>query len=126
MPRGAPQAHEACYEMSCEGTPLQGSRLLVEDVPVVIFCPICRAERSLGSIQLFCCPECGTPTSEVTQGKELEVVANEGSYVTSAIGRVIGVCLIDNDQQTILVECHTGDQRRPFPTHARLRSENRQ
>ena len=29
----------SCYEMACENTPLQGSHLLVEDVPVVIFCP---------------------------------------------------------------------------------------
>jgi hydrogenase nickel incorporation protein HypA/HybF len=67
----------SCYEMACEGTQLQGSRLLVEDVPVVIFCLSCRAQRPLKSVQLFCCPECGTPASEVVQGKELEVVALE-------------------------------------------------
>ena len=67
----------SCYEMACANTPLQGSRLLVEDVPVVIFCPICRAERPLSSIQLFCCGECGTPCSEIVHGKELEVVALE-------------------------------------------------
>jgi hydrogenase nickel incorporation protein HypA/HybF len=67
----------SCYEMACEGTPLQGSHLVIEDVPVVIFCPACRAQRPLSTIQLFCCPECGTPASEVVQGKELEVVALE-------------------------------------------------
>ena len=67
----------SCYEMACENTPLQGSRLLVEDVPVVIFCPNCRAERSLRSVQLFSCPECATPCSEIIRGKELEVVALE-------------------------------------------------
>jgi hydrogenase nickel incorporation protein HypA/HybF len=67
----------SCYEMACENTPLQGSRLVVEDVPVVIFCPSCRAQRLLNSIQLFCCPECGTPCSEIVQGKELEVIALE-------------------------------------------------
>ncbi len=67
----------SCYEMVCENTPLQGSRLVVEDVPVVIFCPSCQAKRTLNSIQLFCCPECGTPSWEVVQGKELEVVALE-------------------------------------------------
>jgi hydrogenase nickel incorporation protein HypA/HybF len=67
----------SCYEMACENTPLQGSRLLVEDVPVVIFCPNCRAERSLNSVQLFSCPECATPCSEIVRGKELEVVALE-------------------------------------------------
>jgi hydrogenase nickel incorporation protein HypA/HybF len=67
----------SCYEMACEGTALQGSRLLVEDVPVVLFCPRCRAQRPLSSMQLFCCSECGTPCSEIVQGKELEVVALE-------------------------------------------------
>jgi hydrogenase nickel incorporation protein HypA/HybF len=67
----------SCYEMVCEDTTLKGSRLIIEEVPVVIFCPTCRAERPIDSIQLFCCPECGTPCSEVVRGKELEVVALE-------------------------------------------------
>ena len=67
----------SCYEVACQNTPLQGSRLVVEDVPVVIFCPTCRAQRPLTSVQLFCCPECDTPASEVVQGKELEVFALE-------------------------------------------------
>jgi hydrogenase nickel incorporation protein HypA/HybF len=67
----------SCYEMVCDSTPLQGSRLVIEDIPVVIFCPTCRAERPINSIQLFCCPECDTPCSEIVHGKELEVVALE-------------------------------------------------
>src|SRR3984893_5402960 len=67
----------SCYEMACENTPLEGARLVVEDVSVVIYCPSCRAQRPLGSVQLFCCPECGTPCSEIVQGRELEVVALE-------------------------------------------------
>jgi len=65
------------YEMACDDTPLRGSRLVIEDVPVVIFCPHCKVQRPLSSIQLFCCAECGTPTSEIVHGKELEVVALE-------------------------------------------------
>jgi hydrogenase nickel incorporation protein HypA/HybF len=67
----------SCYEMACENTPLQNSRLVVEEVSVVIFCPTCLAQRPLSSVQLFCCPECGTLCSEIVQGKELEVVALE-------------------------------------------------
>jgi hydrogenase nickel incorporation protein HypA/HybF len=67
----------SCYEMACENTPLAGSRLVIEEVPVIVFCPSCQAQRTLSSIQLFCCAECGTPTSEIVQGKELEVVALE-------------------------------------------------
>jgi hydrogenase nickel incorporation protein HypA/HybF len=65
------------YEMACEGTSLQNSRLVVEEVPVVVFCPSCQMQRALSSVQLFCCAECGTPTSEIVQGKEIEVVALE-------------------------------------------------
>lgn len=65
------------YEVACQDTPLEGSRLLVEDVPVTIFCPHCREQRALGSLQSFTCPECGTPTMDIRQGKELEVFALE-------------------------------------------------
>jgi hydrogenase nickel incorporation protein HypA/HybF len=65
------------YEMACEGTVLQGSRLVVEEIAVIVFCPRCQMPRAPSSIQLFCCAECGTPTSEIVQGKEIEVVALE-------------------------------------------------
>ena len=57
--------------------PLQGSRLIVEEVPVVVYCAECREERTLESVQLFCCSVCGSPTGDVRQGKEMEVVALE-------------------------------------------------
>ena len=65
------------YEVACQDTPLQGSQLIVEDVPVIVFCPQCQQERELRSVQLFACPECGTPTMDVRRGKELEVFALE-------------------------------------------------
>jgi len=71
------QALLSCYDMACENTCLQGSHLVIEEVPVMIFCPKCRGPRPLSSQQLFCCAECGTPSSEIVQGKELEVVALE-------------------------------------------------
>jgi hydrogenase nickel incorporation protein HypA/HybF len=67
----------SCYEMACEGTSLAGSHLLIEEIPVEVFCDRCQAERKLSSLQLFCCPECGTPSSHVIRGKELEVIALE-------------------------------------------------
>jgi len=65
------------YELACEGTPLEGSRLIIEDVPIVVYCQTCRAERTLDSIQRFYCSVCDAPTPQVLQGKELEVVALE-------------------------------------------------
>ena len=65
------------FEMACFDTPLTGSRLIIEEVPIVVFCVSCQARRTLTSAQWFCCPECGTPTPEILQGKDLEVVALE-------------------------------------------------
>jgi hydrogenase nickel incorporation protein HypA/HybF len=65
------------YEVACQDTALQGSQLIVEDVPVVIFCPQCQQTQTLSSLQSFCCPQCGTPSMDIRQGKELEVFALE-------------------------------------------------
>ena len=65
------------YDMASQDTPLAGSRLLVEDLPVVVFCPKCDARRDLPSVQSFACPVCGSPTRDILQGKELEVYALE-------------------------------------------------
>jgi len=65
------------YEVACQDTPLQGSQLIVEEMPVIVFCAQCKETRTLESVQLFQCPQCGTPTMDVRQGKELEVFALE-------------------------------------------------
>jgi hydrogenase nickel incorporation protein HypA/HybF len=65
------------YELACEGTALQGSRLVVEEVPIIVNCPECKAHRTLGLAQWFVCPECQSPVSEVIHGRELQVVALE-------------------------------------------------
>ncbi len=65
------------YDLAREGTPLERAELVVEEVPVVAWCPVCAAERALASIQQLCCPDCGEPTPRVVRGRELEVVALE-------------------------------------------------
>lgn len=65
------------WEVATQETALTGSKLIVEDIPVVIYCAPCKAERELQSVQSFTCPECGTPTMDIRRGKELEVFALE-------------------------------------------------
>jgi hydrogenase nickel incorporation protein HypA/HybF len=65
------------YELACEQTDMQGSRLVIEEVPIVVNCPKCLAHRNLNSIQWFVCPECNSPVSEVVHGRELQVIALE-------------------------------------------------
>jgi hydrogenase nickel incorporation protein HypA/HybF len=65
------------YHLASEDTPLAGSQLLIEEVPVVVFCSQCASERTLASIQSLACPVCGTPTPEIVRGREMELVALE-------------------------------------------------
>lgn len=65
------------YDVVCQDTPLEGSRLIIEDVPVVVYCPECLSERVLTSVQALRCDVCGSPTPEVRDGREVELVALE-------------------------------------------------
>jgi len=65
------------YNLACEDTPLAGSRLVIEEIPVAVYCAECRKEHTLDSIQYFRCPVCDAPTPQVVRGKELEVTALE-------------------------------------------------
>jgi hydrogenase nickel incorporation protein HypA/HybF len=67
----------SCYGLASEGTRLEGSRLIIEEVPVIVYCPACAARAPLEALQAFRCPRCGAPTNEVVEGRELEVVAME-------------------------------------------------
>ena len=74
------------YEIACQDTPLAGSQLVIEEIPVAVFCPKCKEKRVLESVQSFTCPECGTPTGQLLQGKELEVFALEVEDERAATG----------------------------------------
>lgn len=65
------------YEMACHDTPLAGSRLVIEDVPGMIYCAVCDAPRSVRGSEWFCCSTCGAIASRIVQGKELELVSLE-------------------------------------------------
>jgi hydrogenase nickel incorporation protein HypA/HybF len=65
------------FEIACANTRLAGSKLIVEEVPLVVYCSKCDARRTVDSGLWFQCSHCGAPTPEMLQGKELEVTALE-------------------------------------------------
>jgi hydrogenase nickel incorporation protein HypA/HybF len=65
------------YEIACQDTPLAGSRLVIEEAPVIIFCHQCQRQEPLLSLENFACPQCHTPSSDIIQGRELEIIALE-------------------------------------------------
>jgi hydrogenase nickel incorporation protein HypA/HybF len=70
-------ALRSSFELATDGTPLAGTRLVIEDVPVLVQCPTCGEPREVRSIQEFRCVVCGTFTGEVVAGRELLVTALE-------------------------------------------------
>ena|SRR5947209_3128615 len=67
----------SAFDLARQDSPLDACQLVIEDVPVVIFCPICREERDVPSIQEIRCSVCGTLTADIRHGRELLVSAME-------------------------------------------------
>ena len=65
------------YSVACEGTLLAGSKLEIEEVPIVLYCQACRREQPAISMQCLCCAVCDTPSADIRAGSELEVFALE-------------------------------------------------
>ena len=68
-----PESLEFCWGIASEGTPLEGSRLVVNVLPVVVHCALCGQDAELEGVQSFRCPRCGNPCSDMRQGRELEI-----------------------------------------------------
>lgn len=65
------------YELACEGTSLQGSSLIIEEIPIRIYCATCGAEGNPVSGQCLHCARCGASACQVIKGAELEFAALE-------------------------------------------------
>lgn len=65
------------YELACEGTPLAGSRLIVEEIPVRVYCTACAMECDTISDQCLQCVTCGGSNCRLVRGSELELASLE-------------------------------------------------
>jgi hydrogenase nickel incorporation protein HypA/HybF len=61
------------FDLVTEGTPLSGASLAVIEVPVRIWCAICKAVVELPGIQRFACPTCGHLSGDIRAGRELDI-----------------------------------------------------
>jgi hydrogenase nickel incorporation protein HypA/HybF len=74
-----------CWGITIEGTPLEGAKLVVKTLPVVVHCQACGQDGELESLQSFRCPHCGEPASDLRQGRELEIDSIEIDEVEEAV-----------------------------------------
>ena len=67
----------SAFEMARAESRFPNAELVIEEVPVVLYCPACDAERPAASVQNLCCSACGAAPARFVSGREMEVVALE-------------------------------------------------
>jgi hydrogenase nickel incorporation protein HypA/HybF len=70
-------ALKSAFEIAREGTSMNTAQLVIEEAPVVIFCPSCAEPRRVESEMRLTCPICNTPSGQILEGKEMLLVALE-------------------------------------------------
>lgn len=68
---------EFCWGIATEGTHIEGAKLVVHTLPVILWCEPCGKASELDGVQSFRCPHCGEATMDLRQGRELEIEAIE-------------------------------------------------
>lgn len=72
-----PEALLFGYETAVRDTLLEGSRLVIEDVPLRGFCEACQRETELASLYDLHCPACASPIHDLISGREIELSSME-------------------------------------------------
>jgi hydrogenase nickel incorporation protein HypA/HybF len=66
-----------CWGIATDDTSLEGSKLIVNILPVMMRCERCAQDVEIVSLQSFRCPRCDQPVSDLRQGRELEIESLE-------------------------------------------------
>ncbi len=74
-----PDALEFAWDLATEHSRLAGSRLEINEIPIVAHCPKCDEDRTLPSIDRLRCPVCNEWTPVILSGQELQIRAVEMS-----------------------------------------------
>lgn len=71
------EALQSAFGLARENASFPEAELVIEELPLVVYCPSCKENQEAISIQELACRACGTPTGQIVSGRELEVVALE-------------------------------------------------
>ena len=66
-----------CWQLATEDTPLAGSVLIINKLPVIVHCAACGIDAEMDGVQGFRCPHCGESSADLRQGRELEIESIE-------------------------------------------------
>lgn len=61
-----------CFESLIDGTRLGGAKLIIEEIPVTLFCNNCSQKTEISEFS-FSCANCSSTNVEMKSGNELEI-----------------------------------------------------
>ena len=65
------------FAIAAADTAVARATLVIESVGITAHCPRCLKPQTIASPQRMQCPSCGTPTTEILRGRELQLTALE-------------------------------------------------
>ncbi len=69
-------ALEFCFPMACDGTPLEGAGLEIDEIPVKVRCENCGAESDV-EIPVLICKNCESRNVSIISGRDFMLVSME-------------------------------------------------
>jgi hydrogenase nickel incorporation protein HypA/HybF len=80
-----PDSLRFCFDVAIKDTPLDGAKLVIEEMPVVARCNDCHTRWTIKS-PAFTCENCDSGSLEILSGRELDIesieIAEEGRHVS--------------------------------------------
>ncbi len=66
-----------CFSAVAAGTICEDAKLLIDEVPLTVFCSNCDEIKAPSGRYSFRCSDCGMPTPKVITGREMQLVSIE-------------------------------------------------
>jgi hydrogenase nickel incorporation protein HypA/HybF len=79
-----PASLQFAYRVQTQGTVLEGSQLLIEEIPLVAFCKRCQHSYQPEMGTAYSCPTCQAPMEEIRSGRELKIAAIDYSPIPAS------------------------------------------
>lgn len=70
MSGAVPEALYGSWPIAISGTICEDAKLTLEVIPATVFCPSCGRDVEIDEFFALTCPECATPTGNLTHGRE--------------------------------------------------------
>jgi len=81
-----PVSLQFAFEVQTRNTFLDGTKLIIQETPLIAFCHHCQQEYQPEIGIQYACPECNSPMEDVRSGRELKIDSIEYCSETTTPG----------------------------------------